>query len=184
MAMFDITDAHIDLILDDLSARGLRIDDLRNNLVDHICVLAELDLRDGDDFEAWYRRVIPTFYRQQLSELEEETEFLLKHQGRFAVLSRLQFFLLLFVILVGPIACWVVTSSGWEMMTPEGVVHAWEAGLVFAIFPMLLLAVLFLTPDRYEPLLPRRAKIWLGRKPLISIIPPRDARPERMPFAY
>ena len=169
--MFAITDAHIDLILEDLTGKGLRIDDLRNNLLDHICILAEKDLGQGDDFEAWYRRVIPSFYRQQLSELEEEAAFLLKHRKCVAVLSRLRFFLALATILLGPIICWTIACAGRRIATYEGIVNGWEAGLVYALFPVLLLAVLFLTPDRYDPLIPRGAKILIGWKPFVSVIP-------------
>lgn len=172
--MFTITDAHIDLVLGDLLAKGLMTEDLRNNLVDHICILAERDLSGEDDFEAWYRRVIPTFYRQHLGEIEEETQFLLKHRTCFAVLDRLRFFLLLAVVLLGPIICWMIATSGEKMVTKDGIVQAWEAGLVFALFPVLLLMVLFLTPDRYDPLIPRGAKILLGWRPFIMVIPPRQ----------
>lgn len=173
--MFVISDAHIDLVLDDLSAKGLMTDDLRNNIVDHICILAERDLRDEEDFEAYYRRIIPTFYRQHLGEIEEETQFLLNHPKCFAVLDRLRFFLLLAVVLLGPIVCWMVATFQTTVATKDGIVPAWEAGLVFAIFPVLVLIVLFLTPDRYDPLIPRGAKIFLGWKPFISIIPPQTA---------
>jgi len=169
--MFAITDTHIDHILNDLSAKGLRIDDLRNNLLDHICILAERDLSEGDDFEAWYRGVIPTFYRQQLTELEEETEFLLKYRACFAVLNRLQFFLWLFVFLVGPILCWIISTFGEEIITRTAAVEAWEAGLVFMVFPLLFLLVLFMTPRRFDPLIPPGAKILIGWNPFVSVIP-------------
>ena len=174
--MFAITDAHIDLVLDDLSAQGLMTDDLRNNLLDHICILAERDLGEDDDFETWYRRIIPTFYRQHLGEIEEETQFLLKHPKCFAVLDRLRFFLLLAMILLAPIVWWTIATLGSRIVTQDGIVQAWEAGLVYALFPVLLLIVLFLTPDRYDPLIPRGAKIFLGWRPFIMVVPPPIAR--------
>jgi hypothetical protein len=173
--MFAITDAHIDFVHDDLSSKGVRIDDLRNNIVDHICILAERDLGEEDDFAAWYQRVIPTFYRQQLSELEEETQFLLKHRGYFAILNRFQFLLVLVILLIGPIIVWMFVTAGEQLVTETRSIDAWQGGLVFAIFPVLLLMVLFLTPDRYDPLIPRRAKILIGWKPLVSIVQSRPA---------
>lgn len=173
--MFSITDAHIDFVLDDLSEKGVRIDDLRNNLLDHICILAERDLEKEDDFEAWYQRVIPTFYRQRLSELEEETQLLLKHRKCFAVLSRIQLFLLLFILLIGPIITWTVATLGEQLVTENRMVDAWQGGMVFAVFPVLLLMVLFLTPDRLDPLIPRGAKILIGWKPFVSVIQSQPA---------
>ena len=172
--MFRIADEHIDFVLDDLYSKGIRIADLRQNLLDHVCIIAEQDLKEGDDFAAWYHGVIPTFYRRELIEIEEETHFLLKHRKCFAVLNRLQFFLALFVVLIGPIICWTVASLGGpaQTVTQKMVITACEGGLVFALFPLLVLAVLFLTPDRFDPLIPRGAKILFGWGPLISIVRP------------
>jgi len=169
--MFEITDEHIDLILGDLSARGIRTDDLQDNLLDHICILAERNLGPGDDFEAYYRSIIPSFYRQQLSELEEETRVLLKHRRCFAVLNRWQLFTLLFVTLIGPVVWWTIATFGGELVTQNRTVEAWQVGLVFALFPLLILLVLFLTPARFDPLLPRGAKVLVGWKPFVSIVP-------------
>ena len=75
--MFCITDQHIDYILDDIRRNGIETEDLQYNLLDHICCLAEQNLSDGADFEAFYRRTIKQFYRNELRELEEETKLLL-----------------------------------------------------------------------------------------------------------
>ena len=99
--MFAITDQHIDFVLRDLDARGIKTPDLQQNLLDHLCILAERDLADGDDFYVYYRSVIPSFYREELAEIEAETRFLLRHRGPWLLLCRLHSFGL-FVILVGP----------------------------------------------------------------------------------
>jgi hypothetical protein len=39
------------------------------------------------------------------------------------------------------------------------------------LFPVLTTAVLFLTPDRFDPLIPWRSKILIGFKPFIRILP-------------
>jgi hypothetical protein len=172
--MFEITDTHIDFILDDLASKGINIDDLQQNLLDHICILAEKNLDEGSDFEAYYRSVIPAFYHQRLGEIEEETIFLLQHRRCFAVLSRFQFFLVLFVILIGPIIAWTVASFGGpaQKNTISTILTAWEGAFVFALFPLFTLLVLFLTPERFDPLIPRGAKILLGWRPFVSIVPP------------
>ncbi|HVS96663.1 MAG TPA: DUF1349 domain-containing protein [Puia sp.] len=169
--MFTITDAHIDLVLEDLSSKGVSTEDLRQNLLDHICILAENHLVEADDFETWYRSTIPSFYRRHLGELEEETQFLLKHRRCFAVLNRWQLFLVLFVLLIGPVIWWTVATFGMNLVSDTRIVEAWQAGFVFGLFPLLFLLVLFLTPDRFDPLIPRGAKILLGWKPFISVVP-------------
>lgn len=170
--MFQITDSHIDLVLEDLAAKGIRIEDLQNNLLDHICILAEQHLQEGDDFEAYYRSVIPTFYRYRLSEIEEETIFLDKRRECFAVLRRWQLFLLLFVVLIGPIILWAIAALGGPGQHNDWptIITIWEGAFVFAPFPLLILLVLFLTPERFDPLIPKGARILLGRRPFVSIV--------------
>jgi hypothetical protein len=46
----------------------------------------------------------------------------------------------------------------------------WGSTLVFALFPLLVLLVLFLTPEKLDPLIPRKSKILLGINPFIKII--------------
>ena len=87
------------------------------------------------------------------------------------LLSRNQFFLLLFAVLIGPYIAydlvWMVNSaSGWHIP-----VLIWEGTIIFALFPLLTLLVLFLTPDRFDPLIPRRARILLGFRPFVRILP-------------
>ena len=89
--MYPITDQHIDYVLRDLDANGIKTPDLQNNLLDHICLLAERDLAPGDDFYGYYRSVIRSFYREELAEIEAETMFLLRHRRPWLLLSRSQF---------------------------------------------------------------------------------------------
>jgi hypothetical protein len=46
----------------------------------------------------------------------------------------------------------------------------WGDTLVYALAPLLILLVLFLTPERFDPLLPRKSKIIIGKNPFIRII--------------
>ena len=49
-------------------------------------------------------------------------------------------------------------------------VSIWVETLVYALFPILILLVLFLMPERFDPIIPKRSKILLGKKPFIQII--------------
>jgi len=46
----------------------------------------------------------------------------------------------------------------------------WLGTTIYALFPLLIILVLFFTPDKFDPLIPKHASIVLGRNPLIKII--------------
>lgn len=165
--MIPITDQHIEYVLRDLDANGIKTPDLQQNLLDHICVLAERNLEEGDDFYAYYRAAIPSFYRQELAEIEAETMFLLKHRRPLLLLNRGQFLFGLFVLLIGPFIGYDVL---WLLRMGRLPLEVWGGTLVFSQFPLLIWLVLALTPERFDPLLPRGAKILLGWRPFISIL--------------
>ena len=71
--MFKIKDEHIDYILNDIRARGVEMEDLQYNLLDHVCCLIEQNLGESGDFENFYQNTIKKFYKKELWELEEET---------------------------------------------------------------------------------------------------------------
>ena len=171
--MYQLNDHQIDLILFDLQQRGIETESLRLNLLDHICILIEENLEEDGDFSQCYATVIRSFYKQELKELEDEAQLLMAlHKGHI-LLSRNQFFLLLFVLLIGPYITydlvWMMSRSpatGWRLPF-----EIWGSTFIFAIYPLLVLLVLFLTPDRFDPLIPRRSKVLLGFKPFIRVLP-------------
>jgi hypothetical protein len=75
--MYQFSEADIDFMLEDLEKRGIRTESLRLNLLDHICIIIEGSLKEGDDFHQHYAAVLKTFYKNELSELEIETHYLL-----------------------------------------------------------------------------------------------------------
>jgi hypothetical protein len=50
-------------------------------------------------------------------------------------------------------------------------VTIWGDTLVNSLLPELFLLVLFLTPTRFDPLIPWRARVRIGIKPFIKIVP-------------
>lgn len=170
--MYPIREEHIEYIHNDLQARGIKTSDLQQNLLDHICILIEQNLQEGSDFEAYYKEILPGFYRDELAEIEEETRFLLSHRRPLLLLSRVQFLGCLFLLLIGPFIGYVLL---W--LTRAGRAHGyhipldiWGGALVFSMFPALIWLVLAFTPERFDPLLPKGAKVLLGRKPFLSIL--------------
>lgn len=71
--MYQLKDQHIDFILNDISARGVTIEDLQYNLLDHICCVIENNLEENGDFENFYKRTVQTFFKKELKEIEDET---------------------------------------------------------------------------------------------------------------
>lgn len=81
--MYKISDEQIDYILDDISARGVKMEDLQQNILDHVCCIIEQDLEETGDFRNFYLRTIETFYKKELSEIEEETNLLLTFKNYY-----------------------------------------------------------------------------------------------------
>jgi len=169
--MYSISDQQIDFILHDLSANGIETESLQQDLLDHICIIIEQNLDEGGDFDQFYTATVKTFYKKELREIEEERNFLLSLR-RHLVLSRNLFFFLLFVLLGGPFIAYMATSGlawapvkGWQIRD-----DVWQASLVFSLFPMLVLLVLYLTPDRLDPVIPWRSKVLIGIHPFIQIV--------------
>jgi hypothetical protein len=179
--MYHISDQQIDFILNDISRRGIKIESLQCDLLDHICIIIEQNLEEGGDFEKFYEATIRTFYKKELKEIEEETLFLSTFSHHL-VLSRNQFFLLLFIVLIGPFigydVNWLATSRHTGTWSLPG--EIWVPTLIFALYPLLVLLVLFFTPEKFDPLIPRGSTILLGFNPLIKVLP-SDSIPTPLP---
>ncbi len=75
--MYKISDEQIDFISADIKRRGIQLQDLHDNLLDHICCQIENNLEENGDFEKLYSELIKRFYKTELWEIEEETLSLL-----------------------------------------------------------------------------------------------------------
>ena len=83
--MYRISDQQIDYILSDIGARGVEMESLQQNLLDHICCIIEQNLEANGDFESFYQKTIPTFYKDALWEIEEETLLLLTYKNYYTM---------------------------------------------------------------------------------------------------
>jgi hypothetical protein len=75
--MYRLTNEQIDFINNDIRARGVEMDSLRENLLDHVCCIIENKLEENGDFDSFYQSTIRAFYKEHLWEIEEETISLL-----------------------------------------------------------------------------------------------------------
>jgi hypothetical protein len=83
--MYTLNEQQIDRILNDIRARGVNTESLQLNLLDHICCIVEQNLEPDGDFEDFYARTIKTFYKKELSEIEEEAQLLLTYKNYYAM---------------------------------------------------------------------------------------------------
>jgi hypothetical protein len=78
--MYRVTDAQIEYILNDIKQRGVEMEDLQQNLLDHVCCMLEQNCKNDKDFETEYEKAIKQFFKTELWEIEEETILLLKYK--------------------------------------------------------------------------------------------------------
>jgi hypothetical protein len=83
--MYCLSDEQIDYILNDIRRNGVEMEDLQQNLLDHICCIIEQNLEENGNFEHFYSATIKTFYKKELREIEEETKFLLKFKNYYTM---------------------------------------------------------------------------------------------------
>jgi hypothetical protein len=83
--MYQLSDAQVEYILNDIRRNGVDMEDLQLNLLDHICCIIEHNLGEQDDFEAFYRQTIKQFYKRELREIEDETIQLLTFKNYYAM---------------------------------------------------------------------------------------------------
>lgn len=106
-----LTEDDIDFIWKDVKARGITIDPLAENLVDHICCLIEKD--NTKNFHESYNKALNSFGKGGLQEIEENTKLLLILK-REITMKKLMFiigYLATFIISYGIIA---------RLLQPEG----------------------------------------------------------------
>ena len=83
--MYSLSEEQIDYILRDIKSRGVEMEDLQVSLLDHICCIMESELEQDGDFESFYRKTIPRFFKKELREIEEETILLLTFKNYYTM---------------------------------------------------------------------------------------------------
>lgn len=85
VAMYPLSESQINFIQQDILARGIQLESLQQDLLDHLCCVMENELTAEDDFETFYRQRITHFYKRDLREIEEETRTLLTFKNYYAM---------------------------------------------------------------------------------------------------
>ncbi len=128
--MYRISNNEVDYILDDIKRRGVELEDLQFNLLDHVCCIIEQEKPDGTDFYKFYEDIIVRFYEKELKEIEVETNNLLTFKNYYAMkrIMKIMGLLTALMMLVGAI---------FKLM------H-WQGAGVIMISGFVLFAVVFL----------------------------------------
>ena len=88
--MYKVTKEQIDYILEDINKRGVVLEDLQNNLLDHICCIIENEMSENEDFNDFYEQILPRFFKRDLKEIQEETNNLLTFKHYYAMKNTLK----------------------------------------------------------------------------------------------
>ena len=158
----------IDFILADLENRGLKNDQLRGVMLDHICSIFENDYPETACFEEIYPEIISSFFERELSEIEHQINSSSKFRHHLA-LTRQAFFGMMFSILLTPFLAVNLLSI---TRKPSGFfihIEIWGSSIAYGCFPLLVLLVIWLTPERLDPLIPRNSIVFLGIHPFIAV---------------
>ncbi|MCH2225472.1 MAG: hypothetical protein MK066_11945 [Crocinitomicaceae bacterium] len=83
--MYKVNDEQIDFILSDIAKRGIETEDVRFNILDHVCCIIENEMPNDSDFIEFYERTISRFYKKKLRELQEETNNLIIFKYYYAM---------------------------------------------------------------------------------------------------
>lgn len=83
--MYCLTEQQVTFILNDIKKKGVEMEDLQLNLLDHVCCIIENELEANGDFEQFYFSTIKTFYKKSLGEIEEETISLVNNKNYYVM---------------------------------------------------------------------------------------------------
>lgn len=83
--MYNVTDEQVDFILEDIAKRGVVTEDVKYNILDHVCCIIENEMSSELNFNEFYESTIARFYKKELGEIEEETQILLTFKNFYAM---------------------------------------------------------------------------------------------------
>lgn len=83
--MRNVSEEEVEFILADIEARGVVLEDLRDNLLDHMCCIIEEEMNETEDFKVFYESVLPRFFKENLLEIQVETDNLIKFKNFYSM---------------------------------------------------------------------------------------------------
>lgn len=151
--MYKVTDEQVDFIADEIRKRGITLDDLLWNLVDHVCCIIEQEMSEADDFHRFLQALWPRFFKDNLREIQEEAELLITFKHFYAMKRTLS---------IAGITSAIFTLTGSILK----IAHLPGAGIAIvlgvAIFALLFLPLMIIVKFRDETTKSERLVFALG----------------------
>ncbi len=85
MNVYELSKDQVDFILEDVRRNGIETEELQLSLLDHICCVIENEMSPDKNFDELYRSVLPRFFKNELKEIQEETDLLLTFKHYYAM---------------------------------------------------------------------------------------------------
>jgi hypothetical protein len=95
-----VSEDQVDFILNDIEKRGVVTEDVRYNILDHVCCIIENEMTSESNFSECYENTIAQFYKNELCEIEEETQILLTFKNYHAMKRTLKISGIISIILM------------------------------------------------------------------------------------
>jgi hypothetical protein len=140
--MHRITNHEVDFILSDIESRGIVLEDLRDNLLDHLCCIVEDEMNEGENFKQFYESVLPRFFKEKLEEIQTETDNLIRFKNFYTMKKILKISGIATAILI---VCGAVLKS--FHLPGASVAIILGGGLFSFVFLPLLIAIKFKDED-------------------------------------
>ena len=83
--MRNVSVEEVEFISSDIESRGVVLEDLRDNLLDHMCCIIEDEMYETEDFKVFYESVLPRFFKESLLEIQVETDNLIKFKNFYSM---------------------------------------------------------------------------------------------------
>ncbi|CAN5777777.1 hypothetical protein BH11BAC7_BH11BAC7_32050 [soil metagenome] len=83
--MVVLNEQQVSFILYDIKRKGIELEELQLNLLDHICCIIENEMQADQDFGEFYHAIIPRFFKRDLLEIQQETDLLLTFKHYYAM---------------------------------------------------------------------------------------------------
>jgi hypothetical protein len=151
--MYTLSEEQIDFILHDIKQRGIELEDLQLNLLDHICCIIEKECDADMDFEAFYKNVITRFFKKELKEIETETILILTYKNYYAMKKTM-------LVSGTSAAILLIIGSFFKVMHWPGASILLVSGTVF--LSLIFLPLLFLTKSQESSNNSEKAVLGIG----------------------
>jgi len=157
--MIVLNEEQVQYILEDLERKGILLEELRFNLLDHICCVLEEELNDPADFQGHYKKILPRFFKRELREIQDETELLTRFKHYYAMKRTM-------IISAGITAFTFITGALFKIMHWPGAAAMILLSIVTLCFIFLPILFIFKTKETNSV----REKITLGVATVFGIV--------------